>query len=451
MYGTIARLCFLAGVALQFLWPRYFFLNVAGKGINPFTLAAIGLLAFAVYLLVRNQRVARALATTLRRSGAVLIALLVYWLWRLVADLVGISPPQSLYLLSIDLLYLGSWAVIGAIFFLDEESRRLFPYVVVGCGVLATIVGFVELETGQTLPKLLGVDGLQAGDRYALEQIARELKRGSAARIRSLYAHPIVYGQVMASMTPIALLLAFRSNWRDRALAAVLMASILLSIQLCNARSPLFVALVGGVLFFVLYSFDLRRPNRLLALGASVLMLGLAAPMVSGQLMAIVQGRTSEEALSSNARKAQQQQGMAALVSRPINGYGDGNAVNFAGILGSKNIRTVDNFYLSVAVDNGYLGCAILIAFIVIAAGSGGLAALRATETAARAGLAAAASIIAAVALGLTILSIPDSLSVLFLMTGYIVAIGAVVTRKRSSRGDAGGLTGMFSATSVRS
>ena len=63
----------------------------------------------------------------------------------------------------------------------------------------------------------------------------------------------------------------------------------------------------------------------------------------------LISGRTAKEAGSSSIRLLQMELGIPLIVDRPIIGYGPGEA---AEVLGLK-AKTIDNYYLSLAIESG--------------------------------------------------------------------------------------------------
>lgn len=420
------------GLFVLYCWPRYFFMSVGGKGVSGFTLYAFIFLSLSLYLILVRRATLQSVKASFANSGIVLALFMLFWAWRILSDFQGLTPGDSLALTFLHMLYFGSWFISAAILFQDFRVRNALPYIILINGVVATLCGLIELRTGSPISTVLGFADFQAGDAYTLQNVSDTLERGEVARVRSLFSHPIVYGQVMASMVPVAMHFVLRSRGALKVLGVILGFCIVTSISICNARSPIFVAVASGGMYFALFYLDPRRLGRMYILLWAVIGFAVVAPVVSGALTTIAVGRTSEEAISSTARDRQMEQGLNGLALRPIIGYGDGNAGEIAGILGRKNTLTVDNYYLTRAVDNGYVGVAIFILMIFSFVLKGVRLAVLEFDSMQRSLLCMATATIVALAIGLWVISIEDTLAMLFLMAGFLVAANSFrMTRAR--------------------
>ncbi len=407
---------------MLYLWPRYFFIPVAGKGVSGFTFFALFLLPVAMMALLSSTERLKSFASSIAQSKAVLGLFVLWWAWRLGCDYVGVSPERSFGITILDFGYLGVWTITGAILFADRKLRSALPYIILFSGIIATIFGLIELSTGSTLTNTLGFSSFAVGDEYMLRDINSTLMRGTMVRIRSLYSHPLVYGQILASMSPVAIHFLLQSKKLSKLLGVILGACIVVSISICNARSPYFVAFSGSAVYFALYFLDPKSGTKMFILLWAVLTFLVVAPVATGAFFQVASGRTSEEAMSSSARDRQMEQGTRALMSRSITGYGDGNAASIASTRGIQSAPSVDNYYLSTAVDSGYSGAIILIVFLFAATLKGARLSYREPDPTARSIHAVCVGMVVALAAGLVILSITDTLSIIFLATGYFVA-----------------------------
>jgi hypothetical protein len=193
------------GLFLQFLWPRYFFINVGGIGVNPYTLGTISLLLLCLGAVAFRPGLRRDVAAGCRRSKMMVAALLLYWFWRLFADCFGVSPGTSLFATMQEFLYTGSWFVIAMIIFADRILQPRLQTVMFVSALIATAAGIVEYQTQTKILSTLGLTSLMAGDQYRAHIINTSELREGVLRVQSLFGHPIIYGQIMAAMLPVAL------------------------------------------------------------------------------------------------------------------------------------------------------------------------------------------------------------------------------------------------------
>ena len=259
MIGPVTRLIALIALVLQFLWPRYLFFQVAGKGVSGFTLIAVALLASALASFAIRHRFRQNVLAGLMRGKLLVGAFVGLWLWRLFCDLAVGAGGQAAFGTFLDFIYLGSWFISGVIIFADGRLRSALPYAIFFSVILATFFGLLEYQMGTPIARLLGLGNMS----LELNQFTMDLNRGGMMRVRSLFTHPIVYGQFMGAMAPFALFLIFSRKLRDKFLGVMMAVAIGVSLVLCNARSPLVVTIVGIVCFMAFYLFDLRRRVRL--------------------------------------------------------------------------------------------------------------------------------------------------------------------------------------------
>lgn len=441
MLGLFTRYVAVAALLAQFLWPRFLYFSVAGKGVNPYTLLTIATFLLAIAAFLTRRTLQSNVLTTLFQGKGLVFAFILFWGWRFVCDLAVGQGMSSVGLTITDFLYLGSWFSTGLIIFSDARMRNSLPYLLALTTILATLAGVVEAVTGTQVIQMLGLMRFAAGDSYLNTLLVSDLTRGTAARIHSLFSHPAIYGQVMAAMLPIGLHLFLSRRFSDKALGAITIAAVMTSIYLCNARSPVIVAGVASMVFVALYLFDLRRPIRL-AMGLLGVCLALAAIPATMQVLGdFTAGRTQEESGSSNARNIQMERGTSALAVSPTMGYGQGSAEDHASTQSRVEslgitVRTVDNYYLTTAVESGYVGLALLFVYYIAMIFQGFSGAYRTPQDSARTLCCAVLGSALGLTVGLTITSISDTLSMIFTFAGFLAAAtgGAVVNRRRERR-----------------
>lgn len=435
MPGPIFRGVVIFCLFAQLLWPRYFFVNVAGKGVSLFTFSSALMLFLAAFALYRFPTLQRRVSEGVRHSLLVIGTFTAFWIWRLVADSMGLTPMESITLTLLDFLYLGSWFLSCAVLFADGRLRRALPWVVCIAIVITAMFGLIEVQTKKPLSETLGFAGFSAGDKYLLKAINQGLKRGDVFRIRSVFSHPLIYGQFVASLTPFALALLVQKRWIGRILGAAGIAGAAIAVVLCNARSPMVLMVAGSAAFIGIYLIDFRQRTRLmLGLSAGAVLL-FAVPVMTGSIFTMIQGRTSEEAISSSARAIQYEKGIHALETSPIVGYGTGHGVEIAGILSDNQQLSIDNHYLSRSVESGYVGTGLLCLFFLGMIGQSILLVYRFDRGEERTIDAACIGCAVSVMIALTIISAPDIMSLVYTTAGYFWAASGYASTTRRQTG----------------
>lgn len=422
MLGRFTRAVAFFALLGQLLWPRYLFFQVAGKGVSGYTAFSLLLLASAIGSFIIRHRLRHNALEGMLRSKLLIGLFFLLWAWRVLCDVTAGGDGQVAGTV-LDFFYVGSWFISSMIVFADERMRAALPYYMLGGVLIATLFGLLEYQSGTPIAVTLGL----AGQNLQLNQFTDELARGGAARIRSVFVHPIMYGQTLGALTPFALFFLLGRGLRNKVLGLVMLASIGLSLLLCNARSPLVVTAVAAIGFMAVYLFDLRRRGRLffamLGLAGAI----MATPVAIGYLEQLQAGRTAEEASSTTGRTVQMNRGLSAISRSPITGFGYGTAIEYASTTNTSSGRqSVDSYVLSVLVESGYVGFFIFVAMLAAMALQGARAIYTTPWDRERTvNCAAFASIFALVA-GLLVVSITDTLSIIFQMAGFLVAASAV-------------------------
>lgn len=413
-----ARRLFLVGVCLSILWPRYFFLNVAGKGMSGYTLITLVLLVCIVPFLSAFKKNLTAVSRGFSRSLPFLIFIGAFYLWQITVDIIAGATVFSTIQ---DIIFGALWLVIGAFYLSDEDTRRKLPFVLIFCAFGATLGGLVEFVTQAPLLDVLGLSRFAAIDKAALAAINAASSDTSQLRIKSVFAHPIVYGQTMAMLTPLALhfIITYRDKWR--AAGFLLLGCIALSIVICASRSPLIVLVISVVTYLVLLTADVRHPRRIFTFIILLFLGSVLVPSGIDKALEIASGTTARDARSTVIRQKQLRKADYALQYEPITGYGTGSAGKYAGVIGRGGVITVDSQYIVVWVEGGYVGVSLYVLMMIAMMSLGVVITMRLREGRRRSFVAALTAFIAANSIGLLIIAIDDAMTLAFLAVGYFI------------------------------
>jgi O-Antigen ligase len=354
----------IAVVAISVLWPRYAYLAMGPlpNMTASFVVGAIvgGLICVA---LVIDASFRSRFFETIGTRPSLFFMLLIWYLWRLICDIVGKNPPSNFYYTFQDMINLAYMFVIGAVIASDPKGRL---WVFRNFTVLTVIVGLIGLFESMTRHPILATLGINLSgvNNSELSLLMTPNLRDGVYRVSSVFVHPIVLAQFMAAMAPIVLhVLQSDSTKVFRLFALSALPLIPFSIYVSGSRSGylgLAVSVIGS-----LGLMSIRRMKQgatgLIVVGAlisPVLLVGVAAGWDS--LEQLFKGKTNEEVSSTVARTMQFSRGSLALERSPIFGYGDGMAAIEAGMPQSNGRMTIDNYYISTAVDFGVPGLLLL-------------------------------------------------------------------------------------------
>lgn len=357
-------------VALSILWPRYLFLHQGGlPGVNPLTLGAMGMLTLSAMSLVGSSVSSTNLSEQFQAGGVAAKLFFAWFVWGLFASMLGDSPVYSVIELIKQFVYVGSFFIFGLILAGNSRGPVLVVRVIVLCGLVVSVIGIYEAHVhSNPFVGLIGGMGDASAPR-ALLAIAADKARDGAFRAQSTFDHPIVFAQFVAALIPLALFTATRDvsvYWRIVALVTVPFA--VLAIIKSGSRSG--YASMGAAISLIAFVWWLRamvngRLSKVLAI--------VAVPALAGAfgiaivfLEELVAGRSQHEASSTMTRLNMLRDGVTALWDSPIWGFGHGAAIEKAGVYNHVGIATIDNYFLSIALDYGYVGLFLFVSAIVV-------------------------------------------------------------------------------------
>ncbi|WP_082448638.1 MULTISPECIES: O-antigen ligase family protein [unclassified Sphingomonas] len=412
LFSTPSQRAFLALIALLFLWPKFI---VIAPSVSPYTIMVLICISLSAAFLIFGRKTDSRL-TYLSTVAAVFFG--IFFTVRFYADIVSRTVASSIYYDLRDLIWGGSLFFIALMSARRSDIRDRIGKIVCWSAVAIMIAALVEQITRLSLPALIMQYLPITIDDQFRQMLVQDKSREEAFRSQAFFSHPIVLGQVSASSFPIVLSI-FLSG-RIRLLCMVAMASCVIAIYFSGSRSG-FIALIAGVLCSIFLFVSLSRSK--LALAAAVVALPfaiLAVPIIAGTVETLAVGRSAVEQRSSDMRALMWQNGDAAIQSSPINGHGAGNSAALAGIRARfGGTFTIDDYYLSLILDAGYLALAIFSVFILlvflITFTAGGPTYLRFF----RAGLFSA---VVSILVSFKATSILEGMAFLYLYTGLIIS-----------------------------
>ena len=418
-------------VFLAIAWPNYWlFPTPLGMAISPFSALTLVMLAIFVFSLT-EPRIRSHVASTIGRHRAIVLLYLAWISWRLISDILGQTPQQSIAITMRNVVYGESILLLGLIALPRQKTSGTIPFVLLLALIAATLVGLYEWSVERPLADILGIgfSGLSAEAMFNATRQATAFYRDGAYRAASLFSHSIVFAQYCGAMAPLALHLCRFGHGPTRLLGVIALCCIPVALMISGARSGIVVLIVALLAYALLTLLGHRTtPKRLVA---SLVGLGLIALLLASPLQSVVdlliRGDTIAEQMSTNVRAEMLANGLRALEQRPLIGYGDGRSPDIAGLVGRHNIRTIDNFYLSAAVDFGLIGLVLLCGLLAAATATMAAGIGNATSAADRNLQSAYLATALAILVGQTVLTIPDNMTIIYLL------LGLAATRAASS------------------
>jgi O-antigen ligase len=262
---------------------------------------------------------------------------------------------------------------------------------------------------------------MHLSDEY-LAQALMDKMRGGNYRLQATFAHPLLLVQYIAFALPLTAYVAIESRSSFyRTISWIAVPYLIATSLFTGSRSALVAIVVVLMMLALLYIYRTIHKRQLLLL-ATVVSFGLVISTLA--LFAVVTlthfdmsyftGRSLTEIQSSGARLKMLQNGIPLVLNHPALGYGIGTAATVLGFTGEQNALTIDNFFLSLALESGFVGLLIYFVFAGVAILKGSRAGVNTESEIALLANMAAISIVGMLAVQ-TILSLSYILPLFFL------------------------------------
>lgn len=362
-----------AGVFLLPLWPVYLNLKLGPAPIlTPPRLILYAVTAFWIYDMTVSALRRGQLRQALTRGW--LIAAPIGFLWALSLVSTPLAEGKSVAAAEFFRQTTVWWIpfLVAATYVRRaREFRRCVVLAAIAAGALGAIA-LCEVATGKLLANLLSPF---IRDDQTWLQAAQALKiRDGVFRAQATHTHPLSLGQFLAMLAPVALALCVsaRSNSR-RVLWAICLLLVVGGALAANSRGAFLGLAVSLFAAAAIFAFRfLKRASSWRFRPAAGLVMAIAlvlSPVMAVGAGAMIAGKGGESAARSSQSRADQiEQAIPKIMKRPLTGYGPGRAARVLGYWGTT--LTVDNYYLTTALDLGVLGP------LGVLAGIGGMGAL---------------------------------------------------------------------------
>lgn len=230
-----------------------------------------------------------------------------------------------------------------------ETVEALLRRLVIAAAMLAGL-GILQFGTGFDIAQFVKIPGLQAN--HALHFIG---ERSNFRRVAGTATHPIEMGMVLATMLPLALhYAAYAATHKRRWQLMALVIGIAIPMTLSRA------AILGTICAFIFLFFTwpgTRRALTLLLAPVFVVLMRIAIPGLVGTISSMFTNLGKDDSIKG---RTQDYAVVGQFIDRsPWLGRGFGTFI-------PKDFFVLDNQYLGMVVECGYVGMAALLAFFVI-------------------------------------------------------------------------------------
>lgn len=356
------------------VWPKYAVLKIGTlPSISPGKLAFATLIIFWVYGVLRYFQLRQNLMDNIKNCRMLFAGWVFYVFFRAASFFLLNDVPFFILLkFAVEEVFGYQFVLIAALTFIrsgdDVRFVARFFYLAI---LLVIFVAIIEQYKGETpFAAFVNLDADTSG-RLA-EALMPKIRDGSH-RLQSSFEHPLVLGQFLVMLLPVCFLSIFQQG-ASVANRVALIFLVILSYALLwktGARSSLAIAVATfGAILVVMPILEGADSNNIAFILRS--MFAVVAAVMVGWLLGdfivdIISAKTAQTALSSSARIYMLAKGIPLIFDSPFIGYGPGEAPFLAGVLVTGGLMSIDNFYLSVALDSG-LGALIGFVLMVISA-----------------------------------------------------------------------------------
>ena len=368
---TLVMPLLYASVFLLPIWPVYIHLKLGPVPIiTPprlvlYALSAIWMIDMLSSPLRRGQFI-----SGLKRGGPVSFFVLVFFAMSLVAA--PLAQGRSLAIQELFrqlIIWLVPFCIAVTYVRRSREFRRIVLLLAIAA-VINAVIAVTEKATGRLLASVLSP--FITGSAEWLQITQMQKIRDGVFRAQGTHTHPLSVGEFIALMTPFAVVYAMKAKtFLMRWVWAAAGASLMLGALATSSRGALVAIVVslGATAVMLVYRFLTKaETSRFKPLvGFALLILIATSPVTLIGAKKYISGEGGASASrSSQARLDQIEMAWPKIMKRPLNGYGSGRSARILGYYGRA--LTIDNYYLSTALDLGLPG-PIIFAGLMISLG----------------------------------------------------------------------------------
>ena len=299
--------------------------------------------------------------------------------------------------------------------------------------LVVALIAIAEAASGRLLADILSP--FIADDAEWLRNVQEAKIRDGVFRAQGSHTHPLSLGEHLAMSAPFALafLLSAR-RFKARAFWAAALIAIVLAAVATNSRGAMLVmALTLAAMGALLGCRFLSRAaaSRWRPLAGLIAALGLAlSPAIAVGAYGVIAGKGGASASNSTQSRVDQiEMAWPKIMKRPVGGYGTGRSARVLGYWGRT--LTIDNYYLTLALDLGLPGPLTLLA-MMIAWSAASIRRSRRSHPALGVVFAAAAAAAASIAISRSITSQTGNLAIVFFMIAAFAGSSVSFSRRKS-------------------
>lgn len=427
---NILESALLAVVVSLPLWPSYLVVKIQGlPGINLTRICILLAISLWTLALLINQTYRiRFIDFLVKNRSVVLLLMVPFFGWKFITA--GLAPSRMTAIFSAlkDTIYCFGLFILSINIWRSPVQVERLVRVLLLVSVIVFSVTMLEVINQQNLFVNFVPDSF-----VSAAKLREGLVRDSTYRAWGTFAHPIALAGYCTTVLPLIAWYAVTHRGQHRWFGLGTCVLLIITIFFSTSRAGLAVlAFMAGGFFTTNYlprwitKARFKERGVIIIISIMLLMFILPGLWLVGQKLA--SGRTANEAGSSSIRLLQIELGQPLIRSRPIVGYGPGEAAEVLGL----SAKTVDNYYLTLALESGVPEVALFIFIYLYFL----YFAWRLQKKVAKpyAGLVAAIFwLVAGNGLFLSVVSLEQTLPFVFLMFGLLVSLNSIATRANTA------------------
>ena len=351
------RIALMVLLALVGLWPSYVAIILPGVGF-ALTPQRVGfLLLFSAWLIhVAYDKTMRVrVSETIESNKSVFYLAIAYFIFGIVGSaIVSAAPVKSVAAGVFQFISYPLVLVFVITYFSQRKHLILLFYVLMMIALITEIIGLAEWVHQDNIFAIF-VDPVSE-----VAQVMMTAKvRGDVYRIQSTFSNPLAFAEFLLLMMPVSLYFLYprKCGVAIRLLAGVQIILGLICIYLTASRTSILLAVLFTIIFGMFLS-RLERMNWSKVIFGSIVMVLLGAIFLPWDTIAAYVVGDSETVNSTLGRIYQLEAGIPAALKSPFFGY-----VLAQGVIYVAPLKSIDNYYLTAALDTGLTGLVILLWF----------------------------------------------------------------------------------------
>lgn len=360
-YGV--ELLFAAFLISFLLWPDYLAIYFPGMPwITSLRITAFPMVGLFLICLSVSKEFRKAVGKSVSAIKIMWILMCVMLGWQFATIPLSPTPVAALQIvILITILHFSMFVVSATIFRRIEYVERYWALL---CVLAIPICIIVILEARQQhllwmteIPRFLRVP-----DENVTKILEPEFRPGiNLYRAKGIFRTPLVLAEYLCLLTPFLLHFGFSDRKPlIRAACFLFIPIIFVAIRLTDSRLGMVGMLISILLFGCFWSYIRwrREPKNLFSAAVlfaypAAFILAVAAVLSSTRLSIMVFGGGAQ-ASSTAARSTQLDMALRALAKSPL-GHGPGRSGEALGFAEGQ-FKTVDNYFITVAMDGGVIG-----------------------------------------------------------------------------------------------